>query len=111
MLLQVAASVPAKVIAPAIQASATAMIWAHNNGRKTISVVSLPDACTRISGRAIFWQFNTFGIAAYTFPKGAYDLKKEFADKYADYAIVDVMGNFDANTQTSDWKGYTDFLC
>ena len=76
-----------------------------------MSVVSSPDACTLISERAIFWQFATYDVAACTFPRGAYDLEEKFADKYADYAIVDVMGNFDAEMQTSDWKGYTDVLC
>lgn len=98
---------------PTEAAANQAFDWAEKNGRKKVSVVVLPDACTFAVGRRggrRFWRVDK-GVGGFRQPEDQVTRRLAFCDKRADQCVIDVMGDFANYRASADYDNYLNFLC
>lgn len=111
ILTHVAASVPANN-KPAYKAAASALYWARQNNRITISILPNPDAGFNQGGTCTLWSFQSNNVAAAQFNEDARSAKLDFINaQKPDYVIVDIMGDVSKNRFITDFDIYTLYLC
>ncbi|GAC94343.1 glycerophosphodiester phosphodiesterase [Pseudozyma hubeiensis SY62] len=92
----------------------SALQWAKQNGRGTISILPNPDACSVNRGSSTYWSFQSNNVAAKQFDNNARNVKQDFINsmnKYIDYVVVDTMGNVGSHTYYTDYDDFVSHLC
>lgn len=111
IVAMVEATPPANPGSRAVPVIMQAVDWARANKRPTISFVGMPDACRIISGKGQLFVIPGEQTTAFSFSYKDHQFRSQWANKYSDYIIIDVMGNHDAGTMSYEWDHFTSFLC
>lgn len=113
-LMDIVSAMYGRLPNPHAEATANqAFDWAEKNGRKKLSVVVMPDACTFAIGRhggRRFWRVDG-GVGGSRQPADEVTRRIAFCDKRADMCVQDVMGDYANYKASADYNNYLNFLC
>lgn len=108
----VSASVP-KDNSKATKAAATALHWASQHHRQTMSIIPNPDAGRMTgSGSCQTYTWQSTAVVPAKFNYDARMAKQHFVDSVKpDYVIIDIMGDASGNSWKSDLWSFEQNLC